>query len=224
MGEAMLPGDFDPLEDHVTRSVRPGVRSEAGDSAEQPDWAGTDRYRVQRFLGAGGMGVVYEALDRERGQAVALKRLLHFDPSGLYRLKNEFRTVADVVHPNLVRLHELVVTEDGGAWFAMELVKGVDFLAYVTKQNALARPTFPESNKRSVRPPATQRTHVGCGWSGTRHGVRCETLHACRHRQAPVRTRPAGRRSLGAARRRQVASRHQAVERPCNDTRAGCHP
>ena len=88
------------------------------------------RFTVQRRIGAGGMGIVYEAWDREREQTVALKKLHGTDATAIVRLKNEFRALADVVHPNLVRLYELV-GEDDDWFFTMELVDGVDFLSYV---------------------------------------------------------------------------------------------
>ncbi|HEY0482648.1 MAG TPA: protein kinase [Kofleriaceae bacterium] len=92
-------------------------------------FAGTERFAVVRRIGAGAMGVVYEAIDRERGVRVALKTLPEVDPGRLARFKREFRALADLSHDHLVALHELVC--DGGVWFiAMELVDGVDFLTY----------------------------------------------------------------------------------------------
>ena len=89
-----------------------------------------DRFSIVRKIGQGGMGIVYEAIDRQRGSTVALKTLPHMDPRALFRLKREFRTLADLVHPNLVALYELV--SDGSEWlFTMELVDGVDFMTHV---------------------------------------------------------------------------------------------
>jgi len=77
----------------------------AGTDAE---FAGTSRFEVIRRLGAGGMGVVYQVYDRERARAVALKTLRRRDAAALYRFKREFRGLADIAHPNLAALHELV--------------------------------------------------------------------------------------------------------------------
>jgi serine/threonine protein kinase len=88
------------------------------------------RFMIQRRIGAGGMGVVYEAYDRDRAQSVALKKLLGTDATAIVRIKNEFRALADVVHPNLVRLYELIGEADDW-FFTMELIDGADFLNYV---------------------------------------------------------------------------------------------
>jgi len=90
---------------------------------------GDGRFELVRRLGAGGTGVVYEALDRERDLRVALKQLTRLDAQSLYRFKSEFRALQDLDHPNLVRLGELV--EDGRTWFmTMELVEGEEIVAY----------------------------------------------------------------------------------------------
>jgi hypothetical protein len=89
-----------------------------------------DRFEVRRQLGAGGMGVVYEAYDRELQELVALKTLRDADGPWLARFKQEFRALHDLAHPNLVAFGEFF---DGPTepFFSMELVRGVDVLRYV---------------------------------------------------------------------------------------------
>ena len=90
----------------------------------------TDRFVVMRKIGEGGMGRVYEVLDRHRGIHVALKTLVQLDATNLYRFKREFRRLCGLVHPNLVSLYELI--SDGHQWFfTMELIRGVHFLAHL---------------------------------------------------------------------------------------------
>ncbi len=98
------------------------------DSTGEP--TGGSRFTVEERLGSGSAGVVYTAYDRQRGEKVALKALNTRDAAALYRFKREFRTLADVVHRNLVALYELVADDDD-PFYTMELVDGVDFLEYV---------------------------------------------------------------------------------------------
>ncbi len=88
-------------------------------------------YRIVRRLGEGGMGQVFEAIDTRNNQRVALKMLFDVEPENVYRLKREFRRMADIVHQNLVTLYELVVNNDL-CFFTMEYVPGVDFYTALT--------------------------------------------------------------------------------------------
>ncbi|MBL9013023.1 MAG: protein kinase, partial [Myxococcales bacterium] len=109
---------------------------------------GTRRFEVRRVIGEGGMGIVYEAFDRERNMSVALKTLRWIDAKSIFRLKTEFRARADLEHRNLVRLGELHHQE--GYWFfTMELVNGVDFLTWV--RNADPSEHAPLFHERRLR-------------------------------------------------------------------------
>ncbi|MEO1366103.1 MAG: serine/threonine-protein kinase [Acidobacteriota bacterium] len=78
---------------------------------------------MQRRLGAGAFGVVYEAYDRREQALVALKVLRQAEADALYRFKKGFRSLADLRHPNLVSFYELMNHE--GMWFfSMELIPG----------------------------------------------------------------------------------------------------
>lgn len=117
------------------------------------------RYSVIGVLGRGGMGVVYEAIDRERGQVVALKTLRRLDPHGLRRLKAEFRAVADVVNENLVLLFELVADDDD-LFFAMEYVEGEGFLDHVRGTKRLPASASMPSAVRATASLAADATRV----------------------------------------------------------------
>ena len=103
------------------------------------------------------MGVVYEAMDVERGVRVALKTVIHRDADALARFKHEFRALQDIHHPNLVALGELL----GGGnelFFTMELVEGVDLLTYI--RGVAPRPTLHSSATAVDLRPAEPDTVV----------------------------------------------------------------
>jgi eukaryotic-like serine/threonine-protein kinase len=108
------------------------------DGTGREDFAGTERYVVERRLGRGGYGVVFQAFDRQQNARVALKTLHRAGADALYRFKLEFRALADISHINLVTLYDLI--SDGEQWFfTMELVDGVDFLSYVRRGSPPAK-------------------------------------------------------------------------------------
>ena len=112
------------------------------------DFRGTERYRIVRRLGQGSMGVVYEAQDELRRERVALKTFRTNDSDSLYRLKREFRRLVDLDHPNLVSLHDLVVSTDR-SFFTMELVRGFDFSVYCQRDPTVP-PPLPVRGVRKV--------------------------------------------------------------------------
>ncbi|MGJ7489316.1 serine/threonine-protein kinase [Variovorax sp. ZT4R33] len=93
------------------------------------------RFSILRQIGEGGMGVVFEAYDALRRSAVAIKTLSRLDSGSVYRLKSEFRALADINHPNLCRLHELF--SDEGWFFSMEFVDGERFNEWVRPNGRL---------------------------------------------------------------------------------------
>jgi tetratricopeptide (TPR) repeat protein/predicted Ser/Thr protein kinase len=85
-----------------------------------------ERFEVRRRLGSGGMGVVYAAFDRARGEEVAVKLLLpHLlgDAAARQRFVAEAKIANSLAHPNIVRVYDL--HEDAGRTFlTMELLHG----------------------------------------------------------------------------------------------------
>jgi hypothetical protein len=96
---------------------------------------GTERFELVSLLGRGSHGIVYEAFDRELGANIALKVLAEPSAQGIAYFKNEFRALQEIRHPNLVELKELLF--QAGHWLlAMQLVRGVDILSFVTGASA----------------------------------------------------------------------------------------
>jgi len=99
-------------------------------SIQQHLFNSSTRFTLVRPLGRGGMGAVFEARDEERNRNVALKVLANFGPKQLYLFKQEFRSLSNILHANLVPLHELLC-EKGLWFFTMDVVGGDTFLDHV---------------------------------------------------------------------------------------------
>jgi alpha-tubulin suppressor-like RCC1 family protein len=85
------------------------------------------RYEIVRELGRGGTAVVYLARERATGAEVAIK-LIHAryaeDAEAVARFAREARFVAELDHPNIVRVHEVLHLGDGGIALVMAHVAG----------------------------------------------------------------------------------------------------
>src|SRR6185436_2705130 len=91
-------------------------------------------YRVLETLGTGGVGTVYRAVDRRTGEVAALKLLSTgpaLDPRAARRMAREFETLAELSHPNVVRVYDTGVYQ-GYPYLAMELVEGLTLRHYLS--------------------------------------------------------------------------------------------
>jgi DNA-directed RNA polymerase subunit F len=85
------------------------------------------RYRVQQWLGGGGMGVVYRARDLQFDRPVALKflpRELSRDPEAIRRFQEEARAAGVLSHANVCTIHEIGKADDGQLFIVMAYCDG----------------------------------------------------------------------------------------------------
>ena len=98
------------------------------------------RFRILRFIGAGGMGEVYEAADEELGGTVALKtiRADRMERSGefLEQFREEAKVARRVTHTNICRIFD--VGRDGDRmFFTMEFIAGEDLASLLRRQGRI---------------------------------------------------------------------------------------
>jgi serine/threonine protein kinase len=108
-------------------------------------------FRILRVLGEGGMGIVYEAEQKNPSRRVALKvvRGGHFVDEGYLRMfRREAETLARLVHPNIAAIYEVGRTDDGQHFFTMELVAGQTLREYVYQRLGGSHPTREQLRER----------------------------------------------------------------------------
>ena len=99
-------------------------------------------YRVKRFLGEGGMGIVYEAEQHHPRRAVAVKVIrggAHLDEYRVRLFQREAQTLGRLKHPAIAAIYEAGVTREGRHYFAMELVHGVPLTRYLRENGVPLR-------------------------------------------------------------------------------------
>lgn len=95
------------------------------------------KYRVQRLIGDGGMGSVYEALHEALNTEVALK-FLHTElarrPGLAARFAREARVAAAIQSPHVTRVNDVDTTEDGTPFIVLELLRGQSLATVLSKE------------------------------------------------------------------------------------------
>ncbi len=119
-----------------------------------PGMTFANRYEVKELLGAGGMGLVFRAVDTELGEVIALKTLkkemLDQDPNALERFKSEIRLARRISHRNVGRTHDL--GEHSGAYFiTMEYVEGRSLKELIRERGRLPVPVTLTVGKQLCR-------------------------------------------------------------------------
>jgi hypothetical protein len=127
--------DATRLEPALTRLSDPGLTIASPAVGPLDDFAPGDRvagrYRIDRVLGRGGMGIVYQAFDERLGHAVALKFLpasLARDPRRLAQFQREVSLARRISHPNVCRVYD-IGDVNGHQFLSMEYIEGRDLAA-----------------------------------------------------------------------------------------------
>jgi hypothetical protein len=122
------------------------------------------KYRVEREIGRGGMGIVVSATHVDLDQRVAIKVLQKssaFDRDALLRFLREARSAAKIRSEHVARVMDVGKLEDGLMYIVMEYLDGTDLAGVLRKEGPL-RVTV---SRRGLHSPSMRRHCSGaCGW------------------------------------------------------------
>lgn len=99
-----------------------------------------NRYQVTHFIGSGGMGQVYRAIDTKTNSACAVKVVKKDSAFGYHafiRMKQEADITAQLFHPNIVEIFDTNQTNSGVFFIVMELLRGQDLQTLIHQQSRL---------------------------------------------------------------------------------------
>ena len=123
-----MPGKAGSRRAHEPNSAATEPRSDL-----QPGGIFAERFKLREKLGEGGMGIVWVADQIAPVQRrVALKVIKSADDSRrlLARFEQERQALAVMDHPNIAKVLDAGVSDDGRPYFVMELIKGVPITKY----------------------------------------------------------------------------------------------
>lgn len=122
--------------------IVPGATPQSGDATAVMTMVSNavgSRYKLDRELGRGGMGVVYQGTDTQLDRPVALKflgSLVDGSPEYKERFLREARTAAKLNHPNVIAVYD-VGMEEGNTFIAMEYIDGPNLHRYMKSKGKL---------------------------------------------------------------------------------------
>ncbi|MBI4850977.1 MAG: protein kinase [Acidobacteria bacterium] len=99
-----------------------------------------DKYRVEKLLGRGGMGAVYEGQHLLLDRRVAIKVLqqnMANDEQAASRFIREAKASARIEHPNAVTIYDFGVLQEGSAYLVMEFIRGFSLRQMLVKKDPL---------------------------------------------------------------------------------------
>jgi CHASE2 domain-containing sensor protein/tRNA A-37 threonylcarbamoyl transferase component Bud32 len=142
LSETVILGNTGPAVAKKAAPVAPAAAVAPVVPAAAADQQMLGRYAIERELGKGAMGVVYQGKDPKIGRVVAIKTMAlaqEFEPDELAEVKERFfreaETAGRLAHQNIVTIYD-AGEERGLAFIAMEMLKGGDLGPY-TKPGAL---------------------------------------------------------------------------------------
>jgi serine/threonine protein kinase len=91
-----------------------------------------DRYQIVNRIGMGGMGVVYKARSLALKRDVALKMLTTSNEDLLRRFQREAHLLAQIDHPSVVQIHDIITSSPYGPILVMEYAEGRDLSDFAT--------------------------------------------------------------------------------------------
>jgi len=132
------------------------------------------KYRLLEMVGSGPIGAVYKAFDEELSRTVALRMFgdeIRWDPALKERFHEECRSVAELHHPNIIRLHDHGEAENV-AYIIMEMPKGKNFRNVIDE-----RPPLSVEEKLSLMTQAAEGLHFAHRMGMLHRNLRPENLY-----------------------------------------------
>ncbi len=136
------PADFNVCPKDATK-----LENASGDRNEDPLLGAVlgSTYKVERVLGEGGMGRVYEASHLRLSSRRFAVKVLHAEYARnndvLSRFQREAEAAASIAHPHVLEVFDVARTDDGRPYIVGELLQGQDFHEYLDKVRRLDVPT-----------------------------------------------------------------------------------